>query len=70
MSHDVDPEVHDVEPDEAPQWYVWRRSDSFVGITNVDPHAIFTTDYKYKVLCVVSDAATAYYQATVARAAN
>ena len=70
MSHDVNAEVDDLEPDVPHVWHIWRRSDGFVGITPVDPHIVFTEDFKYVVLHVTSDVGRAYHGASMARSAN
>lgn len=70
MSHDVNEDFADVESAASDTWYVWRRSDGFVGISNLDPHDIFTTEYAYYLLLVTTQADDAYYEATLARSVS
>jgi len=68
--HNVDEDFEDLEPYVPESYYVWRRGDSFVGITNVDPNEVFTDEYTYHVLLVTTNAGQAYYEATIARSCN
>ena len=71
MAHDVNSDdVEHVEPTTPQAWYVWRRGDSYVGISNVEPHEMFTEDYTYTVLMVTNDLTQAHYEAMIARSVN
>lgn len=70
MAHDVNEETSDVEPEAPHSWYVWRRSDGFVGITAIDPTVMFTSEYRYVVLDTTPDTMIAYHLAAMARSAN
>jgi hypothetical protein len=69
VEHDVDSD-DGLGPQPVETWYVWRRGDGFVGITNVEPTDVFTDEYSYHVLLVTREYAFAIYEASLARSCN
>lgn len=73
-THDamVDDDAYDVmEIDSAEMWYVWRRGDSMVGITNVDPHLLYAASGQtFHLLGVSTDVDEAQALAAVAISHN
>lgn len=73
-THDatVDDDAYDVvEIDDVETWYVWRRGDSMVGVTNVDPRLAFAASGQtFHVLGVSTDVDEAQALAAVAASCN
>jgi hypothetical protein len=69
VEHDVNSDGG-LEPQAIETWYVWRRGDGFVGITNVEPTDVFTEEYTYHVLLITREYPFAIYEATLARSCN
>lgn len=60
-----------VEISDVDVWYVWRRGDSMVGITNVDPRLVFAASGQvFHVLGVSVDPNEAQALAAVATSYN
>lgn len=70
MDHDVNEYVDNVNSSGPATWYVWRRDDGFVGISNVEPTEAFTADYAYYTLLVTRDYEHAAFEAMQARLCN
>lgn len=72
-THDatVDDDAYDVEYSDPELWYVWRRGDSMVGVTNVDPRLLYgMSGQTFYLLGVSADVDEAQALAAVAVSCN
>lgn len=73
VEHDVNEESEDfivleLQPPET--FFVWRRNDGLVGLTEYDPEDVFTDEHEYYILLVTDDYEFAQYQEMHARSCN
>lgn len=70
VEHNVNEDAEDLGPHTLETWYVWRRGDGFVGITNVEPTEFFTDEYAYYTLLITTSHDHAIFEAMQARLCN